>query len=74
MYGVTQRPCESDKTIMGNRTLVHCHAMPRPKDRAYMASEMGMDQSMLDRLQPFEWVEVDQKGTITRGKTKKPTV
>lgn len=66
VYGVTQRPSESDKTIVGNRTLVHCCMLPRAADRAYMAREMGIEQSVLDSLQPLQYVEADQQNRITR--------
>ena len=66
VYGVTQRPSESDKTIVGNRTMVHCCTLPRAADRAYMAREMGIDQSMLDGLQPLHYVEANQANQITR--------
>lgn len=69
VYGVTQRPAESDKTIMGNVTRVHCCMLQRPGDRAYMAKEMGIDQARLDILQPLEWVEREGL-TLRSGKLK----
>ena len=71
VYGVTQRPSESDKTIFGNRTYVHCHALMRPGDRRYMANELGIDQSILDDLRGFDYIEVGKNGTIKRGTVKK---
>ncbi len=72
VYGVTQRPSESDKTIIGNRTLIHCCLMPRAQDRLYMAREMDISKERLDRLQRYEWIERGQDGTIRqhiKGKT-----
>ena len=69
IYGVTQRPSESDKTIMGNSTLKHVGFMPRAKDRKYMADEMDIDQRELDALEPLEWIEKEgqamRKGKIS---------
>ena len=69
VYGVTQRPAESDKTIMGNVTRVHCCMLPRAGDRAYMAREMDIDQARIDALQPLDWIEREGM-TIRSGKLK----
>lgn len=71
IYGVTQRPAESDKTIMGNSTLKHVGFMPRAKDRKYMADEMDIDQSLLNELAPLEYVEKDGREVKT-GKVRFP--
>ncbi|MHB1938684.1 MAG: hypothetical protein ACYCOR_19195 [Acidobacteriaceae bacterium] len=42
VLGVTQRPSESDKTIMGNRTLLVCFQLPREQDAAYIAREFAV--------------------------------
>ena len=68
VYGITQRPAESDKTVIGNATLTHCCKLKRDPDRAYMAREMGCDKSLLDALKPLEWIEADEHGRIRRGK------
>lgn len=59
VWGITQRPAESDKTIMGNWTLARCFALGRADDRKYMARELDIPQAMLDSLQleRHEWVE-----------------
>ncbi len=57
IYAITQRPAESDKTALGNASVIHCHAMTRTKDRAYMADEMGIDRRLLDELKPGQWIE-----------------
>lgn len=67
IYGVTQRPSESDKTIMGNSTVKHVGLMPRAKDRKYMADEMDIDQRQLDSLQPLEFVEKEGQA-VRKGK------
>jgi len=58
IIGVSQRPAESDKTIIGNASLIHCGMLKRPQDRKYMALEMDVDKSVLDSLKPLEWVEI----------------
>jgi hypothetical protein len=68
IYAVTQRPAESDKTVIGNSTLTHCCKLKRDKDRAYMAAEMGCGKDALDRLKPLEWIEADDSGRIRHGK------
>lgn len=57
VYGVTQRPAESDKTVIGNATLIHCAMLPRFADRQYMAREMDIDVEKIAALKPLEWVE-----------------
>lgn len=69
VYAVTQRPSESDKTIMGNASVLHCHFMPRDQDRRYMAAEMDIDQAEIRALKPLEWIQVAHgSGLKTRGK------
>lgn len=67
IYGVTQRPSESDKTIMGNSTLKHVGFMPRAKDRKYMADEMDIEIGHLNCLQPLEYVEKEGRN-VSKGK------
>jgi len=68
IYGVTQRPAESDKTIIGNATLVHCGFLKRPQDRKYMSAEMNIKQSIVDDLKPLDWVESGADGKIKQGR------
>lgn len=68
VYGITQRPAESDKTIIGNATLIHCCMLKRAEDRKYMAREMGIEFGEVDSLQPLEWIEVTDSGQKKRGK------
>lgn len=71
IYGVTQRPAESDKTILGNASRVHVGRLTRSKDRAYMAAELDCKQADLDVLLPLEWLEKQAAtGVILRGKVK----
>lgn len=68
VYGLTQRPAESDKTIIGNATLIHAGRQSRLKDRKYMADEMGLTPADFV-MKPGEWIEYDlQTLTHKRGK------
>lgn len=68
IYALTQRPSESDKTVMGNATVLHCHAMARAGDRRYMAAELDTDPDALARLRPLQWLERDRRtGELRRG-------
>lgn len=71
IYALTQRPSESDKTVMGNATVLHCHAMARAGDRRYMAAELDIDPGVLAALRPLEWIERDRRdGELRRGALK----
>lgn len=72
LYGVTQRPAESDKTIIGNAHVIHCGRMQRAQDRKYMAAELDVSAERVARLQPLEWIERGPGGEITTGKLKFP--
>lgn len=71
VIGVTQRPSESDKTIMGNATLIHCGMLAREQDRAYMAKELDVSADQVADIEPLQWIE-RRRGdkNITRGKLK----
>lgn len=71
LYAVTQRPSESDKTVIGNATRLHVCMLARAADRQYMAREMDLPQATLDAVQPLEWLEKERgKPGISRGKLK----
>jgi hypothetical protein len=61
LYALTQRPSESDKTVMGNASILHCHQMARAEDSRYMARELRVDQVLVDKLLPFHWIERDRR-------------
>lgn len=50
MIAATQRPAESDKTIIGNVTLFHAGRQSRSDDRKYMAKELNVqpDDLLMD--------------------------
>lgn len=68
IHALTQRPAESDKTVIGNATVIRCHAMKRVNDRRAMAQDMGIDQSLIDRLDftKRQWVELDDRTGLLR--------
>lgn len=70
IYAVTQRPAESDKTIMGNASIIHCGRLARHGDRVYMSKEMDIKPQELSILKPLEWVEKYDSGEVKSGKLK----
>lgn len=68
VIGISQRAAEIDKTIMGNATHHYAFKMPRFDDRRAMAREMGIDQSLLDNLQPLEYIGTDDNGGHFHGR------
>lgn len=50
IYAITQRPSESDKTIMGNASVIHCCGLQRFNDRKYMAQEMDIPLNELETI------------------------
>lgn len=72
LYALTQRPAESDKTVLGNATVLRCHSMARAADRRAMAAELDVDQSVIDGLDfsKYQYVERDRttRRLVTAGK------
>lgn len=68
IYAITQRPAESDKTIMGNATYFHTHGLMRANDRKYMAQEMDITVEQIAALKKYEWLERWGTGQLKRGK------
>lgn len=54
LYGVTQAPSESDKTIMRQARFVVCFVLGRDVDRAYMAAEIDLPKERLQALRTVE--------------------
>ena len=69
IYAVTQRPAESDKSALGNATIIHCGRLNRDKDRKYMADEMALSPDEVPTA-PLDWVEVDELRHKTSGTLK----
>lgn len=70
VIGISQRPAEADKTLLGNATLIHCGRLRRENDRRVMAAEMGVPLADISGLAPLEWIESNEKGQIRKGKLK----
>lgn len=71
VYAITQRPAESDKTILSNAAAVHCGMMAYPRDRAYMAEVLDVPQREVAALGPLQWIERDMRTReLRRGKVR----
>jgi hypothetical protein len=71
IYGISQRPAESDKTIMGNCSYIHCCGLGRAMDRKYMAQEMDIPLSQIESLsrEELEYLHKDMRsGKTDRGR------
>lgn len=68
IVGVTQRPSESDKTIIGNASLTHVGRLNRAGDRKYMALEMDIPLKDVEALKPLDWIEKTADGKKNKGK------
>lgn len=70
IIGITQRPSESDKTIIGNCSQMHVCGMSRNNDMAYMARELNVplsDVQSIDRSK-YQFIhKFTRTGEITRG-------
>ena len=75
IFGLSQRPAEADKTILGNATLVRCGRLTRSQDRKMMAAEMDINPKEISLLVPLEYIAKDMntnkvvKGAINTRKT-----
>lgn len=69
IFALTQRPAESDKTCMGNATLLHCHQLVRADDERYMARELKCEERQVQELRPLEFLERDRRtGRLVKGR------
>jgi hypothetical protein len=60
IYALTQRPAESDKTALGNATLLHCHQMASADDEKYMARHLRCEPAQVAQLRPLHYIERDR--------------
>lgn len=56
LIGVTQRPAESDKTIMGNASFIRVGRLSRAQDRRYMASEIDVPERVINGLENLQYI------------------
>jgi len=81
VIGITQRPAESDKTILGNASLIHICSLWEANDREYMSRRCGVPLDMIEGLTAdkdtgiFEFIDVDRfKKTKRKGRLTFPGV
>lgn len=70
VFALTQRPSESDKSSIGNASVIHSHRMARDADRRYIAAELGVPVAEVEALQPLYWIERDSVGAVRRGRVR----
>ena len=68
VYAITQRPAESDKTALGNASLVHCHRMATHDDRRYMAKLLDVPLDRVAALKPLDYIERHASGELVAGR------
>jgi hypothetical protein len=61
IYGLTQRPAESDKTIAGNADVIHTGRLSFPRDRKTMAEYLDVPVEQITALESLHWVERDMR-------------
>ena len=59
VYALTQRPAESDKTIVSNAAAIHSGFMGFPTDREYMAKCLGVSVADMEKLRPLDYIAGD---------------
>lgn len=59
VYALTQRPAESDKTILSNCAAIHGGMMNYPDDRAYLARCLDVPLDQVTNLKPLDWIHRD---------------
>jgi hypothetical protein len=69
VYALTQRPAESDKTILGNAAVIHTGRLNMARDRAYMAAVLDVPQSDVDQLADLDYIERNMRTrALSRGR------
>lgn len=69
VYALTQRPSESDKTIVGNAAVLHVGRMNMQRDRAYAAACLDVPMADITALGDLEFIEKDMRSrAISRGR------
>lgn len=57
LFGTSQRPAQIDKDFLGNCTAIYCGALGYPADRKACADSMRVDVSVLEKLDPLNFVK-----------------
>lgn len=69
VYALTQRPAESDKTILGNATVLHVGRLNMASDREYCARCLDVPLDQVDSLADLEFLERNMRTReLTRGR------
>lgn len=69
VYALTQRPAESDKTIVSNAAAIHSGFMAYPDDRVYIAKCLGVSVAEVERLKPLDYLHRDLRTQqLSRGR------
>lgn len=69
VYAITQRPAESDKSIMGNATVIHCGRMNLESDEDYMAKYLRIPREDIAALHDLEYIELNKRTKLlSRGR------
>ena len=77
VYALSQRPAESDKTIVGNAAIIHCGPMAFADDRKYMARCLDVDVERVTALERLHYIERDMRtralrsGVVSFGNTRR---
>lgn len=61
IYGLTQRPAESDKTLAGNADVIHCGRLSFPTDRKTLAEYLDVDVEQITALPSLHYIERDMR-------------
>lgn len=67
IFAVTQRPSESDKTTVGNASVIHCCQMVLPRDIKFMSDYLQVDEKDVSGLVAsrqegrFQYIERDME-------------
>lgn len=68
VYAITQRPAESDKTIVGEATTIHTGRMNLESDEDYMARCLRVPLEDIQALPDFQYIERNMRTrVVTRG-------
>lgn len=68
VYAITQRPAESDKTALGNATVVHACRLTSSHDIKRMAQQLNVTYDEVDQLKDCEYIEKWSTGELKKGK------
>jgi hypothetical protein len=68
VYAITQRPAESDKTALGNATVVHCCRLNNLTDIKRMSQQLNVPLEQVNGLKDREYIQRWSSGELKTGK------